>query len=290
MSGDPAEPMPLRLLVAATDFSPEGRAAVLTACRLVTGTGARVTALSVESPVAPEVEREAVVRRMGVRLRADLGALPEGCGVEPAVAFGFPGIEICRYAEDRGADLLVLGRKSRSPAQRLIVGDTVDDVARRSRLPCLIIHDAKPLKAGRVLAALDGTKRGLTVLFAAAEFTRAIEGRLRAITVEPDSTGARGDGSLSGKVERLVRTVDRIWATETLGQGTWDPAPSGGGGPLAVRRGPIVDEVLREVMEWNAAVLVVGYHRGGPAGIIDAGSIARRLAHEASCALLTVPL
>jgi nucleotide-binding universal stress UspA family protein len=282
--------MSLRLLVAATDFSPEGRAAVLTARRLATATGAKVTALSVELPVMRDVEREAVVRRMDERLRAELGAQPGGCAVEPAVAFGFAGIEICRYAEDRRADLVVLGRKSRPPAERLIGGDTVDDVARRSRLPCLIVRDANPLMGARVLAALDGTERGLSVLLAAAEFTRAIEGRLRAITVEPKPTGALGDPSFYAKVKRMVRVVDLVRTAQTLGPAAWDPASGARGSPLAVHRGPIIEEVLREASAWNAGVLVVGCHRGGPAAVIDAGSVARRLAQEASCAVLTVPL
>ena len=37
-------------------------------------------------------------------------------------------------------------------------------------------------------------------------------------------------------------------------------------------------------------VLVVGCHRGGPAGVIEAGSTARQVLHAAPCAVLTVPL
>jgi len=40
----------------------------------------------------------------------------------------------------------------------------------------------------------------------------------------------------------------------------------------------------------SADVLVIGYHRGGPAGVIEAGSIARRVLHQAECSVLTVPL
>jgi nucleotide-binding universal stress UspA family protein len=35
---------------------------------------------------------------------------------------------------------------------------------------------------------------------------------------------------------------------------------------------------------------VIGCHRGGPPGILEAGSTARRLAHTAPCAVLTIPL
>ena len=54
-------------------------------------------------------------------------------------AYGLPGIEIGRFAEHVRADLLVLGRKQRSRGQRLLLGDTADAVARRSRIPCLFV-------------------------------------------------------------------------------------------------------------------------------------------------------
>jgi nucleotide-binding universal stress UspA family protein len=44
------------------------------------------------------------------------------------------------------------------------------------------------------------------------------------------------------------------------------------------------------VQETGADVLAIGYHRGGPPGVLEAGSTARRLAHVAPCAVLTLPL
>jgi nucleotide-binding universal stress UspA family protein len=60
--------------------------------------------------------------------------------------------------------------------------------------------------------------------------------------------------------------------------------------PLVIRHGQIVEEILAEVTACSADVLVIGYHRGGPAGVIEAGSIARRVLHQAECSVLTVPL
>ena len=51
-----------------------------------------------------------------------------------------------------------------------------------------------------------------------------------------------------------------------------------------------VTQILAAVSERRPDVLVIGCHRGGPPGIIDAGSVSRRLAHTAPCAVLTVPL
>jgi nucleotide-binding universal stress UspA family protein len=59
---------------------------------------------------------------------------------------------------------------------------------------------------------------------------------------------------------------------------------------IAVRRGEIVPEILAAVNEVDADLLVIGYHRGGPPGVLEAGSTARHLAHTAPCAVLTIPL
>ena len=52
--------------------------------------------------------------------------------------------------------------------------------------------------------------------------------------------------------------------------------------------GEPVAEIMAASAGWD--VLVVGYHRGGPPGIIEGGSVARRLAHMVPGALMTVPL
>jgi nucleotide-binding universal stress UspA family protein len=59
---------------------------------------------------------------------------------------------------------------------------------------------------------------------------------------------------------------------------------------LEVRRGAIVEQILATVHVIGADVLVIGYHRGGLPGIIEAGSTGRRVVHTAPCAVLTIPL
>jgi nucleotide-binding universal stress UspA family protein len=60
--------------------------------------------------------------------------------------------------------------------------------------------------------------------------------------------------------------------------------------PLAIRRGDIVERIVAEAQEVEADALIIGYHRGGPPGLLEAGSTARRLVHASPCAVLTIPL
>jgi nucleotide-binding universal stress UspA family protein len=287
--------MLLRHILAATDESDAGRQAVRTAMDLASRASARVTILRV---IAVEATRRLVGVGHGTAytnggedevaltylrrwLEADVLSPAATEAPELAIACGIPGIEICRFAEQADADLLVLGRKRHSPMMRLLLGDTADAVARRSRFPCLFIPPAAG-EIRKVLVALDGSDRGINVLNQACDFARYVGAVVEAVTVERRP----GDESLQlvsplpvARSSSLEIRARQVFAREGFP-----------GAALAIRRGEIVEQVINEAQETGADVLVIGYHRGGPPGVLEAGSTARRLAHAAPCAVLTIPL
>jgi nucleotide-binding universal stress UspA family protein len=288
--------MLLRHILAATDESDAGRQAVRTATALASRASARVTILRV---VAVEGTRrlagvgghgaasanggEDEVALMYLRRWLEAEVLSPGQlqAVELGIASGIPGIEICRVAEQAQADLLVLGRKRHSRMMRLLLGDTADAVARRSQSPCLFIPPGSG-EIRKVLVALDGSDRGMNVLNQACDFARCAGASVEAVTVErrpgnePLQIVATLPVTRSSSLEVRVRVV-------LAREGFPDS-------PLAIRRGDILERVVAEAQETAADVLVIGYHRGGPPGVLEAGSTARRLAHAAPCAVLTIPL
>jgi nucleotide-binding universal stress UspA family protein len=276
----------LEHIVVAADETDASRNAIRTALRWAARADARVTIVTVglpealpaialaAVPPARDPDRPPALESIQRWLLSELAREPTWRAPEHVAAVGVPGIEIARFAEKASADLLVLGRKQRSTAARLLVGDTADAVARRSRVPCLFV----PAPLGvptTVLVALDGTARGLAVLAATRSIAQALDARLALITVEP----ARPDeplelaGSLPAARSANLRRM-----------------LNGDGDTLRVRRGDVVAEILREVTATEAQVLAVGYHRGGPPGVLEVGSVARQLAHSAPCAVLTIPL
>jgi len=283
--------MQLRRIVVATDDSREGQAALLAAARLSQRCRGRVTALTVLEMGHDEAVMARAIEGLTARVTAAMDSFPNVQRIEAEVAFGLPGVEIGRFAETRSADLVVLGRKRRTELQRRLLGDTADAVARRSGTPCLFVS-AGDLDFGRVLVALDGTERGLSVLIAAMDFARLTGAKLRAVSVEPAYENEDGvPRLLTGRSARLVEAVDGLINSSPLGRAAWDrgdriPVNP----PVVIHRGPIVAEILREIDQSHADLLFIGYHRGGPAGIVDAGSVARRLTHEAPCGVLTIPL
>jgi nucleotide-binding universal stress UspA family protein len=287
--------MLLRHILAATDESDAGRQAVRTATALASRASARVTILRV---IAVEATRRLVGVGHGTAytnggeddvalthlrrwLEADVLSSEEVHAAELATASGIPSIEIYRLAEQAEADLLVLGRKHHSQMMRLLLGDTADAVARRSRSPCLFVFPGSG-EIRKVLVALDGSDRGINVLNQACDFARYVGASIEAITVE---------GRPRGEPLQLVSTLPvtrssslQLRVREILAREGFPDAP------LVIRQGDILERVVSEVRESGADVLAIGYHRGGAPSVLEAGSTARRLAHAAPCAVLTIPL
>ncbi|HKU61578.1 MAG TPA: universal stress protein [Gemmatimonadales bacterium] len=246
------------------------RAVPMPSGRVLAGAGAPAVA---QPPGVPRLEVERLSRWLAPELPGTGGPR-----VGLAITCGVPSIEICRYAEESGASLVVLGRKHRSVKTRLLIGDTADAVARRSRLPCLFVPSGAP-PMRRILAALDGTDRGLEVLVAANRLATAVGAELLAVTVESTPSGEPAAGA--PLLARSAVLAQRL--RQTLGRDHPNAR-------LEVRRGSAVEQILAAVEATGADTLAVGYHRGGPAGIIEARSTGRRLLHAAPGAVLTIPL
>jgi nucleotide-binding universal stress UspA family protein len=273
----------LRHIVVATDESDAGRQAVRAGLDLAGRAGAKVTVMRVVSlPATPLIGAMAggvenaeldaagtALERLQRWLSADVLPAGDDLPVALGIAFGVPGIEICRFAEQRDADLLVLGRKHRSSLARLLLGDTADAVVRRSRVPCLFVQPgSRPIR--EILVALDGTERGMRVLAGARAVADAVRAHARVVTVEEEEPSeALAPAPPRARSLELERKVE---------------------GSVGIRRGPIVKEILAEVVERAPDVLAIGYHLGGPPGIIEGGSIARQLIHTAPVSVLAIPL
>jgi nucleotide-binding universal stress UspA family protein len=189
--------MQLRHIVVATDESDAGRQAMRTGLDLSSRSAARLTVMRVVAvkalPLLGAVavcadasEREdgaAELERLRRWLAPELLAAGRAAHVEVAVTFGDTAAEICRFAETREADLLILGRKLRTPAARLLLGDTADRVLRRSRVPCLFVQPGAP-PITQLLVAVDRSPQALRVFAAGRDFAAAAGAAIRVATVE----------------------------------------------------------------------------------------------------------
>ena len=66
--------------------------------------------------------------------------------LETAVVVGRPASRrICRYAEDRGYDMIVIGSQGKGALERLVLGSTMQSLQRRATIPVLAVKNPADL-------------------------------------------------------------------------------------------------------------------------------------------------
>lgn len=251
-----------RRVLAATDESPQGSHAVDVACRIARGSSAVLDVVTVCSQKAPA-------------LRA--GEKPVPCLTAMTELHGVPGVEIVHYAEASHADLLVLGRSPRDRTAPAMLGPTSDSVIRRRSGPTLLVPAAIE-RFEHLLIALDGSRRGLSVLGPAAAFARVMGADRTIVCVLPATPDALADDA--GWVDPRCARVHEAAAT------------GNGVGPIKtlVRVGDPVAGILQAIEELRADGVVIGVRRGGPPGELGSGHVGRDILRAARVAVLTVPI
>jgi len=277
--------MSLSRIVVAMDNSSTAMHAGTIAVILAKSAEAELVALTVAEPGHREQDPvliQSLERKLGSIIHQ------QGNHVTPmaSVAHGLPQIEICRFSEQRRADLVVLGRKHRSRATRLFLGDTADAVVRRSRIPCMLVPETTE-RLSRILVAVDGTARGFMVYRCALALAEATGLEIEAVTVEAEFPGEPRDLALqvpTTRTQLLARKIERTLGAARLAAYRGRKIPE-----LRVSRGPVELAILEALEQCRADVLVLGFHRGGPALVVENTSICRHLLHSAPTAVVTVP-
>jgi nucleotide-binding universal stress UspA family protein len=188
-------------------------------------------------------------------------------------AFGVPGIEIPRIAEEEHADVVVLGRAA--PTERHEPGKRVTEATlRRSRVPVLIAPPTHHVYR-RVLACVDDSHNAPAVLSAAQAIAECFHARPLALHVQPTSVPPMASAGRPRWLRRLEQ-----------GEGE-------GGAAVAVcetivREGSPATEILAAASAEDADLIVIGYCRG--MSLDDANGIAVRVLRRAPCAVLAVPI
>ena len=75
------------------------------------------------------------------RFGDDVAALSEaGYSVALAVRFGDPAAEIVAFAEENGADIIVMATHGRGGVRRLLLGSVAEEVLRHTPVPLLLVR------------------------------------------------------------------------------------------------------------------------------------------------------
>ena len=144
--------MPFRSILCAVDFSPDSARALSYAASLAQHSGGRLTIIHVvETMVVGYDPRggnfdieglsKATVALARTQLQECAASVTAGASpIETVLGEGKPYRDILREAQQRGADLIVVGVHGRSALDRLVFGSTADHLVRRSTCPILTVR------------------------------------------------------------------------------------------------------------------------------------------------------
>jgi nucleotide-binding universal stress UspA family protein len=133
-----------------TDFSDTSKKAFGLARQVAEKFGAKIIALHTRELNIPPlvvgyagVEMEVIESEHTEHAKESLrdAALVLGDDVETAVVSGTPHIEIVRFAEERGVDLIVMATHGRGFVSHALLGSTTERVIRRAPCPVLVVRD-----------------------------------------------------------------------------------------------------------------------------------------------------
>ena len=284
-------PDPLRTLVAGVAVPEPDDPAIAPALRLAARTGATLHLVHVDADAdasdeaALQVGMGGTLRptprtaEMAERIRAAAERAAD-VSLRISVLPGRPGEVLPHYAASVGADLLLLAPTRWTGAAGAVMG-TASRVLRASTVPILVLRDPLPGRsASRVLFPTDLSEHSARALPRGAALAAALAGTnhplLRPFFVSPV------DGELGpapGELEQAE--VELAGFLASLPSAPWTDAE--------VRPGSAAREVLREVREWQADLVVLGTHgrRGLPRFFL--GSVAETVLRKAPCSALVIP-
>ena len=137
---------PKKRVVVPVDFSPESLAAIDVGLQVVSNP-ADLHVVHVVIDLTPleagevwgVVDPQARIEQMAKILREKL-ADAKYASVQQAVVMGEPGHAIADYAQEKGADLIVIPSHGRTGLTRLLIGSVAERVVRLAHCPVLVLR------------------------------------------------------------------------------------------------------------------------------------------------------
>lgn len=237
----------------------------------------------------PVPEREQLAR-CGEELRRQIERLGAG-GPELAgsrVQGGAPHRVLVQIAQEVGAGLIVIGATGSGPFAAELLGSTADRVLRKATCPVLVVRGELPVPPRRVLAPVD----------------------LSSLSGDSFRCGLRILDQLAGGAEIQVRTIyalsllDALAFRQRTGTSVQEAEHQAAGQlrqfvlenrsdvPLSVETAVVPGEpraeILRELQERPADLLILGTHGRGGLDRLVLGSVASTVARKAPCSVLVI--
>lgn len=181
--------------------------------------------------------------------------------------------EIVRVANEKHADVIVIGRRTRSDLARLMVGDSTAKVIGLATCSVLVVPRGARMPETGILVATDGSRLGDAAAYSGVRLVGKCALPLTAITVVPPDSDPETQVESKAAVERVrtAATREQIEIDTMLEQG----------------RHP--DEVIIETAKRKGAdMIIVGSHGRTGLSRLLMGSVSERVIGKATCPILVV--
>ena len=216
--------------------------------------------------------------------------------VDTVVVSGSPFAEICRIAEGRKADLIMISTHGRTGLDHVMLGSTAERIVRHAKCPVLTMHKSllenpkarlSPKQLKRILAPLDFSAPSQKAATRAAKLAETLGAKVtlmhvNEVAVYPDypeigfaDLGLLAEQQAKAASARLVRLAARI-------------GKQGAGSDTHVCDGVPYQEIAAYAKENKQDLIVISTH--GHSSFIDAllGSTAERVVQHAPCPVLVL--
>jgi nucleotide-binding universal stress UspA family protein len=195
---------------------------------------------------------------------------------------------ILSYAEEMGADLIVMGTHGRRGPARLLLGSVAEAVTRNALCPVLTVRaDARSVReesVKKILVPVDFSEASELTLRYAEQLGHLYHSGLELLHVTEENPypyfySPSESGALKERLERAGEALAKLAAdnlSKSLSYTT------------SVRSGRVASEILDHVKEKDVDLLVIGTH--GLSGLerVLVGSTAEQVIREAGCPVFVV--
>lgn len=291
----------MRTILAAVDLEAGSNVIVQRAARLAAEHGAKLVVLHVvdgealaEAAPPPDLSESDLagqLERLGKREIAKLlEATKDAPDAAVEIRFGAPHDVITGLAQERSADLVVIGPGKRQTLSERVLGSTADRVVRASPVPVLIVRGAADRPYRRVAAAIDFSPPSRAAAMEAAKLAPGARLELVhavSIPLTFEQAMLRAGTSLAD-IERY-RTSKRQRAEAELSAFAKE-ATRTARAELRLLDGEPGQVLVRLATDRNVDLLALGPNGRGAVLRALLGSVTQRVLREADCDLLIAPV
>lgn len=296
-------PASIETIVAATDFSEPAEVGLAWAAQAARTHGARLLVVHAVAPPMPVADfaappltvdqelRDAAETRLEALLEAEPLA---GLGAEAVLRDGPPSQAVLDVADERGADLVVVGTRGLTGFRHMLLGSTAERIVQRAKMPVLSVHpgDPRPSQPPRtILVPTDFSEDAEAALTAARECLALAGAVTRVILLHvyhvPAEYRSYGPSSTFAKLSEDLsrRFCDRL---DELAGPLREPEEVDHEVEVECVQGIPAEVIVRRAEELGADLIAMGTHgRSGVAHLL-LGSTAERVVQHAKCPVLTV--